>query len=173
MESIETALRSNVEQLKADVRAEVASNADRFIAVIEGQDAKFDGLTNQLEAQASALEDLKAHLTDRLSSIETALQALSKQVVRPMPVLGQDEYLGLRCPVPAGSAWNQDEYVLRLEGAAWAYIAKLGNPIDGVDGDQEAFEYVISLFPGLDTNDIITALKHVHTRLWHYPFEPR
>ena len=122
----------------------------------------------------AALDTVRADLTSTIESAHGDVDARVRNLLEVLnearkerTALGEDGFLAQNCPAPSG--WNQADYSLRLERAAWFEINQLGNPDGGVGEDGFTLTMTQSKFPDLVEKDIITALQHFHTRTFRRP----
>lgn len=175
-------LKQAMEAVKTECVRELNTTADATKADIM---ESLSNLQTELETRVhSRVDDLHISLKADLSAdIQAALQSNAEQastlfqtvlethlITEKVPIKpGQDGYLGEHCSAPADWSGTQSQYEGQLERAAWVYILQLDESEAGVDADETAIKDTLAQFPELVDEHIITALNHVHQRVYHGP----
>ncbi|KAG6358149.1 hypothetical protein INS49_014033 [Diaporthe citri] len=164
-------LRTSVSGLKSElrenmelIRKEAERRDDQGRSVLDGMKSKLDACARDVKALGRTTKKVRRELP---SQVQDMFDAFNKPANKPAPQAGEDGFLGVQCPAPPG--WNQNDYNIQLERAAWSYICFLGNPDEGVCPDEEALGSVQDQFPQLAEEHIISALGHTHMRIHHQP----
>ncbi|KAH8747955.1 hypothetical protein F5883DRAFT_583219 [Diaporthe sp. PMI_573] len=162
-EGLKSGLRADMEAL----RQEAERRDDQMRSVLDTMKSGVEACAREVKALGRTTKRVRKELPSQARNI---LDAFNNPTNKPPPQIGEDGFLGVQCPAPDG--WSQKEYDRQLERAAWSYICFLGSPDEGVCPDEEALATVQDQFPRFVEDHIISALDHIHMRVYHHPLGP-
>ncbi|KAG8157771.1 hypothetical protein KVR01_012433 [Diaporthe batatas] len=159
-EGLKRELRTDMESL----RHESERRDDQTRSVLDAIKAGLEACAREVKSVGRTTKRVRKELPSQAQSI---LDAFNNPANNPPAQVGEDGFLGVQCPAPDG--WSQKEYEKQLERAAWSYICFLGSPDEGVCPDEDALATVQDQFPHLAEDHIVSALDHIHMRIYHHP----